>query len=668
MFRFFSGHFKVGIVMTPCQSNCKHNNPVSKSWRKRFFLPVTGLLSVLWILVRIIPKPSRAAYPCMKVAAPLASTFIAYTIGLLVSVFSIRKVKGTMHQRRYRLTAVFILLLIGSAGLMVFQPAQDMIAGQNETVKTFEDPLGPNQPIGEARGIHPGRVVWAYDPDATNENCNPNKSTDNYYLDKNTNQEAVDRMLAEAVLVLTGMPTHAEAWDAIFRYFNQNHDKGDVGYAAGEKIFIKINAVHAWTPRPDGSGTHTNVDTSPHAVLAMLKQLVNEAGVPQESIYIGDPYTHIFTHCHDHWRSVFPNIHYLDKNGLDGREAPTPSTKTLMYFSDKGDVIKEKTDKYYLEMENADYLLNIPAMKGHRWGGVTLFGKNFFGTNTRSGASHMHPALHREDYDKPLRGEYGMYRVFVDLLGHKDLGGKILIYYMDALWSCSYEHEPPVKFKTAPFNEDWTSSILLSQDPLAIESVCLDILQAEFPKTESEEPQNYWYANFPAVDDYLHQAADSQYWPEGLTYDPEDDGTPIASLGTHEHWNNETDQQYSRNLGSGEGIELVKLFETTGIQISRPEPGTFTLSEAYPNPFNPQTNIRFELGQNAYVIMEIFNIQGKKVRTLIDSEQTAGRHVAVWNGRDSGGQPAASGTYIYRLLVRGHGFEHIKSGEMILLR
>ena len=56
--------------------------------------------------------------------------------------------------------------------------------------------------------------------------------------------------------------------------------------------------------------------------------------------------------------------------------------------------------------------------------------------------------------------------------------------------------------------------------------------------------------------DYLSQCASSEYWPEGIVYDPEGDGTPMGSLGVFEHWNNPTDRKYSRNLGTGEGIEL----------------------------------------------------------------------------------------------------------------
>jgi parallel beta-helix repeat protein len=58
-------------------------------------------------------------------------------------------------------------------------------------------------------------------------------------------------------------------------------------------------------------------------------------------------------------------------------------------------------------------------------------------------------------------------------------------------------------------------------------------------------------------ENYLHEMALADNPPSGTVYDPEQDGTPLASLGVHEHWNNPIDKQYSRNLGTGDGIELV---------------------------------------------------------------------------------------------------------------
>ena len=644
--------------METCQSKKRHDNSqaATKGRRKslliRLYLPVAGFLATLWMLLRIIPKPSRASYPCMKVAAPLVSTFIAYIAGGLISVFSFNRTRVALQQKRYRISLFFTLLFLTGAGWVLLQPSQETYA-YTEPCGAFEDPLGPNKPIGEAKGNLPGRVIWVHNPDATNENCVPDKLGDGYFLDSNCNQDVVDNMFGKALLALTDAGSETAAWDMVFKYFNQRRNKGEVGYQDGETIFIKINAVHAWNINGwDNSilndENYGNVDTSPQAVMTILRQLVYQAGVSQSNIYIGDPYTHIFKHCYDKWHAEFPDVHYMDKSGSDGRETYTASNNYIMQFSDRGHVISEKKDKFYTVMEDADYLLDIPAMKGHRWGGVTLFGKNFFGANARPSAAHMHPALHREDYDKPLRGDYGMYRVFVDLLGHEELGGKILIYFMDALWACSYEHEPPVKFQMAPFNDDWCSSILLSQDPLAIESVCLDILQAEFPKTETEEEGKYWYANFPAVDDYLHQAADSSWWPEGIRYDPENDGTVIRSLGVHEHWNNPADMQYSRNLGTGAGIELIKIFGTgTGITSDAVvSAAKISLYANYPNPFNPVTSIRYHLPQAAHVTVDIFDAGGMHIATLVDQHQSQGVQEIRW---DASGHP--SGTYLYRLQV-----------------
>ena len=63
------------------------------------------------------------------------------------------------------------------------------------------------------------------------------------------------------------------------------------------------------------------------------------------------------------------------------------------------------------------------------------------------------------------------------------------------------------------------------------------------------------------MDDYLHEAALANNPPSGTFYDPDHSGNikRLPSLGVHEHWNNTKDKKYSRNLGTGEGIELVAI-------------------------------------------------------------------------------------------------------------
>jgi hypothetical protein len=261
---------------------------------------------------------------------------------------------------------------------------------------------------------------------------------------------------------------------------------------------------------------------------------------------------------------------------------------------------------------NADYILSVPALKGHRWGGVTFFAKNHFGSNTNDGAWHLHKGLHRTDYDAPLRDGYNRYRVFVDLMSYEHLGGKTLIYIGDLLWGTSYEHDPPAKFLSAPFNNDWSSSILVSLDPVAVSSVALDILQEEFQVEDlTTTPPRYTYVRFSGVDDYLHQAASSEWWPDGITYDPEGDGTSVTSLGVHEHWNNPVDKQYSRNLGTGEGIELI-------YQNLQQEPSSINEKnseriqvKAYLSSGNSTLNLEFSKDVQGQITINIYNLSGR---------------------------------------------------------
>jgi hypothetical protein len=91
-------------------------------------------------------------------------------------------------------------------------------------------------------------------------------------------------------------------------------------------------------------------------------------------------------------------------------------------------------------------------------------------------------------------------------------------------------------------------------------------------------------------------------------------------------------------------------------------PRVFALNGNYPNPFNPMTNIAFDLAASGRVRIDIFSIDGRRVRTLVDEVMPAGRHRAVWDGRDRAGRQSASGTYLY--IMEGPG---IKATRRMLL-
>ena len=148
----------------PIKSRVKKRKSIFKNIR---LLQLSGIIlglgSTIWFLIRVIPKPSRATYPCIQAAAPIASGFIIYVLGLLASIAAFRKAQIYIQQSRYFLAVIFILITMGAAFLSI--SGGNDPASANFSVTQQE----PNAPIGEARGIFPGRVVWVHDSTATNQ-------------------------------------------------------------------------------------------------------------------------------------------------------------------------------------------------------------------------------------------------------------------------------------------------------------------------------------------------------------------------------------------------------------------------------------------------------------------------------------------------------------------
>ncbi|MCB0238173.1 MAG: hypothetical protein KDH08_05925, partial [Anaerolineae bacterium] len=71
-----------------------------EGWR-RVFLPLVGFLALVWFLIRVVPKPARAAYPCQRVAAPLASGFVLWLAGMAGASVAFRHARGRFQQARY---------------------------------------------------------------------------------------------------------------------------------------------------------------------------------------------------------------------------------------------------------------------------------------------------------------------------------------------------------------------------------------------------------------------------------------------------------------------------------------------------------------------------------------------------------------------------------------
>lgn len=622
---------------------------IMKKYGKLIFF-ITGALSVLWIFWRLVTKPSRASYPCVQAAYPVAASFILYLTSLTASIFSYKY--AAVYARKSKYFISFLLLIFTFiSGFFAFQ------ADQPTVLANVSNSYTSNQPMGTPKGVIPGRVIWAHNPNATDENWST-KSPGNYITNNYTNIDTVERMVNESILKLTETSSIKEAWDSMFVYFNKQHGKGAISYTEGEHIFIKCNFVTAFTQTKSGPTW-----TSPQILRAIFRHLVNNMSIPQENIAFGDPMCCVTDAYWDILHTEFPNVKYIDHQGGNGRTFAEKGIQSDIFYSDRGEILRDSynrwdslansgdpvySDTLYKIIEDADYMINIAPLKGHSRSGVTLCAKNHFGSHVRTTAAHLHMGLTRPDGkdEYNTRFGYGKYRVLVDLMGHRKLGGNTLLSVVDGLWGGPGAGSKPSKYSMAPFNNDYPSSLFMSQDQVALESVGLDFLQGMYP---TGKPQ------LDGVDDYLQQAADPTKWPENFVYDPENDGTPLTSLGVHEHWNNPIDKQYSIELGGSNGIDLIKLNGDNTTSVDGQKDKTilreFTLSQNYPNPFNPTTVIKYNLPQSEYVVLRIYNSVGEEIETIVDGFQTTGEHKVTWQPNG-----LTSGVYFYRLQA-GDRFE-----------
>jgi hypothetical protein len=124
-------------------------------------------------------------------------------------------------------------------------------------------------------------------------------------------------------------------------------------------------------------------------------------------------------------------------------------------------------------------------------------------------------------------------------------------------------------------------------------------------------------------------------------------------------------------LGLSDGIsEVTPAFERgycvlSGIDDDNStSPNTFSLSPNYPNPFNSNTLIVFTLDKDQYASLMVYDLQGRKIRSLVANNLTAGEYNIIWDGRDNTGVDVVSGIYYYRLSASDRSI----TNKMLLLR
>ncbi|NOX65769.1 MAG: T9SS type A sorting domain-containing protein [Chlorobi bacterium] len=140
-----------------------------------------------------------------------------------------------------------------------------------------------------------------------------------------------------------------------------------------------------------------------------------------------------------------------------------------------------------------------------------------------------------------------------------------------------------------------------------------------------------------------------------------------AMTGPPDNGVSELELEDARKLGERVATIAGQMKSGTAVNVkthSRQLPKGFNLQQNFPNPFNPETKINYELPNRSRVLLKVFNELGEEVRTLVDKEQFAGKYQVQWDGRDNNYKHVATGVYFYQLSMEGAA----QTKKMLLLR
>lgn len=396
-----------------------------------------------------------------------------------------------------------------------------------------------HEPLGKGIGVNAGRVSWIHNKDSVKWNG------EGYWWNlDNYNEDVILNMVNNSIISLSGEENIQKGWEALFKYFNNEHNKGNVSYREGEKIVIKANINGSAVMDDDTSGNTNMSYTNPVLLKALLISLVEEVGIKPQNITVYDVSRkfpeYMIKMCTE---GILNGINFIDR---DSGKASDVEINWSYKFSGKVNYIPTIVTE-------ADYLINLANLKGHSYG-ITLTAKNHFGSFINGNT--MRPPEGANLHQFLTKNEMNTYSPLTDLTANREYGGKTLLYMLDAIICATSEGSSITKsnstWVSSPFDNYYSSSILVSQDPVAIDSVGADILMNE-PTIINN---NSSLKNNPNVENYLHESALIDNSPSGTTY-YDGFGNKVTNLGVHEHWNNSKERLYSRNLGKNEGIELI---------------------------------------------------------------------------------------------------------------
>jgi hypothetical protein len=280
-------------------------------------------------------------------------------------------------------------------------------------------------------------------------------------------------MVNVGVCNLTGKGTPVEAWHAILP-----------SYVAGRKIAIKANFNNTMGLIGGCSGSSPEINPLPQIVIPVIAGLVS-IGVSPADICLYDKDRSIPAYFYMPIHSSFPGVIFYDKC----HNTVEPSIGSIVFSPTVGDPFSQKIAK---PAEDAAYLINIPTMKNHSGAGITLGFKNHFGTVDDPGG------LHNRTFVTDQGTQYRLdYNPLVDIYKSPLIGPKTVLTIGDGIFGALGSQNAIPTIWPNTFN-DYPKSLFFARDPVAIDCVMADFLDAENID-----------GNLPNSSQYLKLAADA---------------------------------------------------------------------------------------------------------------------------------------------------------------
>jgi uncharacterized protein (DUF362 family) len=459
--------------------------------------PLIGIASLIWLLFRSGPKPSRLKYPCQQAALVNVSVFLPLTVISLAQ--SLRRTGETLSAQRVVraacMVALFFLsfLLIATIGERLTalcaprvadtMPQHGVMGIPLNTGNATDWPAYMTSPQAANLPV-PNRVVSVHDSRATNWDHQTGYHWE--YIDQNI----VNNMMNLGIMALTGITNTVDAWRAL------------IPYQAGDHVVLKMNFNNSSCTSYDN-----DIDAYPETANAVIDGLVS-IGVPPESIWITDPSRYVperfrnkiknpNVQYYSYYRCNAPNYHAVDYVAADSPDVSVAQCPA-------GEKIRPSQ-----VFVDAEHLINIPQFKSHG-SYVTLALKNHYGSvmYQNYNRSTMHQFFNEGGNTQHCDLENN--NVLADINNNPHIRDKTRLVIGDGLFGNPHTNWQSVDTWNI-FNNDDPNILFFSVDPVAISSVMTDYIVAERGKQDHQQ---------------LHAAAK-------------------LGLGVHEHWDNFANKHYS---------------------------------------------------------------------------------------------------------------------------